>query len=253
MFRACPKCRRPLDAKAAPSICPGCGLVFAKYLAAQRGEPVRASARGTAAAEDDARWWERFVAAPPRVETWIVALRIATYAVFLAWGWRLWAMDIRTGEVGGSFMHAINLVFHEAGHVVFWPLGNFLMIAGGTLMQWLMPVAALVALHYRNRDNFGASLALWWLAISVIDAAPYAYDALHPQLVLLGGHTGDDGPHDWIEMLGDLRLLSHAQRVGHLLHWAGFALLLLANVWGALVLRRQWRNRTSEPVRDEPQ
>jgi hypothetical protein len=33
----------------------------------------------------------------------------------------------------------------------------------------------------------------------------------------------------------------------------GFALLLRANVSGALVLRRHWRNRASEPVRDEPQ
>jgi len=251
MFRACPKCRRPLDAGAAPAICPGCGLVFAKYLAAQRGEPVRVAARDAANREDDTPWRERLLAVPPRVETWIVTLRIALYAVLVAWGWRLWAMDIRTGEIGGSFTHAVNLVFHEAGHVLFWPLGNFMQIAGGTLMQWLMPVAALVALHHRNRDNFGASLALWWLAISVIDAAPYAYDALHPQLVLLGGRTGDDGAHDWIEMLGDLRLLAHAQHIGRLLHWAGFALLLLANVWGALVLRRQWRNRTSEPVRDE--
>jgi len=69
MFRACPKCRRPPDAKAAPSICPGCGLVFAKYLAAQRGEPMRAATRGAAPAEDDAPWRERCVAAPPHVAT----------------------------------------------------------------------------------------------------------------------------------------------------------------------------------------
>jgi hypothetical protein len=46
-------------------------------------------------------------------------------------------------------------------------------------------------------------------------------------------------------------LRNPARAIGHLLHWAGFAPPLLANAGGALVLRRQWRNRTSEPVREE--
>ena len=44
------------------------------------------------------------------------------------------------GEIAVSFMHGINLVFHEAGHVVFMSFGHFLHVAGGTLGQWLMPV-----------------------------------------------------------------------------------------------------------------
>ena len=246
MVAQCPKCghRQP---PGAPAICPACGLVFAKYEAAQRGEPPRRARASVAASADAAPWWEDYLAVPERVETWQVAARAALYAFFVVWGWRLWALDIRTGEIGASLTHAVNLVFHEAGHVLFWPFGEFLRIAGGTLLQWLMPVAALVALRRTAHDNFGASLALWWLAISVIDAAPYAYDARHPQLVLLHGGTGDTGAHDWVEMLGDLGLLSRAHGVGHLLHWAGFALLALANGWGALVLRRQWRSRNDGP------
>jgi hypothetical protein len=34
----------------------------------------------------------------------------------------------------------LNLVIHEAGHVVFRPFGEFLMIAGGSLFQVIVPV-----------------------------------------------------------------------------------------------------------------
>lgn len=243
MFPLCPKCRHPLDAIEAAATCPQCGLVFAKYLAAQRGEPLHV-ANEAPTPERNGPWWARFLEVPARCERWQVYGRAGIYAFFFIWGWRIGSMDIRLGEVGGSFMHAVNLVFHEAGHVLFLPFGRFLQIAGGTLGQWLMPVIVGVALHWKNRDNFGASLALWWLAVSFMDAAPYAYDAADPVLPLLGGGTGAEGNHDWIMMLSDTGMLDRAHGVGRLLHVIGLVLLLLANIWGALVLQRQFRNRT---------
>ncbi len=46
-------------------------------------------------------------------------------------------------EISESFMHRVNLVFHEAGHVIFMPFGRFLSILGGTLGQWLIPFIVL--------------------------------------------------------------------------------------------------------------
>lgn len=241
MFPVCPKCRLPLDAGAAPAACPHCGLVFAKFLAAQRGLPPR-DAPESPPREDDGEGWERFLETPAASARWQVHVRAAAWLVLSAWGWRLGFMDIRTGEIGASFMHGVNLVFHEAGHVFFMFFGRFLNVAGGTLGQWLMPVIAGVALHWKNRDNFGASLALLWLATSFLDAAPYAWDAADPVLPLLGGGTGADRDHDWIIMLGDVGLLRHAHGVGRLLQAVGWALLLLANAWGAAVLLRQYRS-----------
>jgi hypothetical protein len=222
--------------------------VFAKYWAAQRGEPPRPEADASAP-EDDGAWWERFLEVPTDNERWQVQGRAVVYAFLTVWGWRLGFMDIRSGEIGGSFAHGIHLVFHEAGHVFFMFFGPFLHVAGGTLGQWLMPVIAGVALHWKNRDNFGASLALWWLAVSFMDAAPYAWDAADPVLPLLGGGTGADRDHDWVIMLGDLGLLERAHGVGRLLHVTGWVLMLLANAWGAAVLLRQLRNRN--PIRPD--
>ena len=48
----------------------------------------------------------------------------------------------------------------------------------------------------KNRDPFGASIGLWFFGVSLLELAPYMFDALHPQLMLLSGMTGQEGRHD---------------------------------------------------------
>ena len=84
-------------------------------------------------------------------------------------------------------MHAINLAFHEAGHVIFRVLGNFMMVLGGSLMQLLIPAAVMVAFVFKHDNSFGGAVALWWLGQSAMDLAPYIYDARSGQLLLIGG------------------------------------------------------------------
>ena len=117
-------------------------------------------------------------------------------------------------------------------------------VAGGTLMQWVLPVALGAALLWKNRDPFGATFALWLLGVSVMDTAPYLYDALHPQLTLLGGGTGEDGGHDFVFLLDSVRLRHHAQWLGLLLHKLGAALMLLALGWAGWLLLLQHGRRT---------
>ena len=97
----------------------------------------------------------------------------------------------------------------------------------------------------KHRDPFGAAFALWLLVVSVMDVAPYLYDALHPQLTLLGGGTGEDGGHDFIFLLDSVGLRHQAQRLGLLLHKLGALLTLLALGWGAWLLRLQHGMRAS--------
>jgi hypothetical protein len=182
---------------------------------------------------------------PEEVERWLVIARAILFALFFLWGWSLFRLDIRTGAINASFMHLINLVFHEAGHVIFRLFGEFMGFAGGTLAQLLMPVIVGGAFHWTHRDNFGASIALWWLSVSVMDCAPYIYDALDPKLELLGGGTGKENEgHDWIYMLGELHLIQSSHGIGRAVHAIGAILMLVANAWGLLVLMRQWNNRT---------
>ncbi|WP_162232598.1 zinc ribbon domain-containing protein, partial [Methylogaea oryzae] len=173
----------------------------------------------------------RLLETPERVSPLEFRARAAAFVFFAAWGWQLAWLDIGNGAIGASFVHNILLPFHEAGHVLFRPFGEFVTYLGGTLGQLLMPVVLGVALIRERRDNFGAALALWLLGASLLDVAPYVYDALDPQLMLLSGLTGKDGDHDWIYLLGSTGLLRQAQTLGRATRWAGIVTLLCAGAW----------------------
>lgn len=174
-------------------------------------------------------------------------LRAALLLALAIWGWRLATRDITDGEVFNSFMHSILLPIHEAGHVLCMPFGEFLTIAGGSAFQVLLPLAIGIAFLIRHRDPFGAAVCLWWAGASFVDLAPYIYDALHPQLILLGGHTGEDGPHDWIYLLETLGALPRAHAWGHRAHALGALLMLLAMGWAGWILWRMQRRGAASP------
>src|SRR4051812_41064725 len=61
-----------------------------------------------------------------------------------------------------SFVHLIDLVFHEAGHPIFAPLGEFMMVLGGSLMQILVPLICAGTFLVQQEDEFGAAVCVWW-------------------------------------------------------------------------------------------
>jgi hypothetical protein len=256
MFARCPKCgHQPLPAdQSLPAACPSCGVILAKVAehATQHGRPALHRDRPAGAVQIDRKtgWRALLLHVPERVDSTLFWSRAALVAVFSIWGLWLMTRGVADGEMTQSFIHGPLLVFHEAGHVLFMPLGRWMTVAGGTLMQWLMPVLLGAALLWKNRDPFGAAFALWLLGVSVMDSAPYLYDALHPQLTLLGGGTGEDGGHDFIFLLDSVGLRHHAQRLGLLVHKLGAVLTLLALGWAGWLLLMQHGRRAGVVLRD---
>lgn len=245
MYANCPKCGHaiPEAGRAGTETCPACGLVFRKYLQARSGAAPRRPAGLPEPGENRASVLARFLYVPDRVESWRVYAGAVLYAASLFFGVRFYLMDIPEWEMAGTFLHTAMVPFHEFGHLLFMPFGEFMNIAGGSLAQWLMPLGFLALFTFKNRDNFSASLMLWWCGTQWIDLAPYAYDAKFPQIVLLTGRTGDTGGHDYIDILGDLGLLNRAHEVARVMHEFGLVLMLFAWIWGAYILWRQFRNR----------
>jgi hypothetical protein len=169
--------------------------------------------------------------------------RAATLALVTVWSLSLAAQDYRGPPTSFSFMHSILLPIHEAGHVFFRPFGEFMMMSGGSLFQWLLPFGIGVAFLVKQRDPFGAAMCLWWSGASLVDLSPYIWDALDPQLILLGGHTGEDGPHDWIYILERLGSLKRAHGWGTAAHHVGVLVMAAGVGWGASWLWRwaPWR------------
>ena len=250
-FSRCPKCAHaPLPAdQSLPAACPACGLVLAKFGAA----PLPRAPRPESTRLNEAFHWLAGCVThlPARVDATGLWLRAGALALFAVWGLRLIAMDFRIGEIGASFLHGPLLVFHEAGHVIFMILGEFVAIAGGTLMQLIVPAVLCGALLVKNRDPFGAAIGLWLLGVSLLDVAPYAYDALKPQLVLLGGHTGEEGGHDFIYLFTRMGLLPRAQGIGWLIHKLGAAVVLVSLYWAGWLLWQQRKRVAANLLLDD--
>ncbi|HSL22376.1 MAG TPA: hypothetical protein VK886_12640 [Vicinamibacterales bacterium] len=124
--------------------------------------------------------------------------------------------------IAGSFLHRVDLVFHEAGHVLFVPFGRFMTMLGGSLMQVLVPIVCAVALLKSASDRVGAAVAVWWAGQNLVDLAPYIGDARALQLPLLGGATGAEVEgHDWEAILATLGFLQHDRALAAAAHIVG--------------------------------
>lgn len=215
--------------------CLRCGVVFSKIRERRAGDGGTKAADPVAAGGKD---WPAFLKEllfpePAGANPLVVGAR-GLLLLFVA-GWSLFFLfaSVQSNAVGHSFMHMVNLPFHEAGHIIFSPFGRFIQVLGGTLGQLLMPAICAGVLLVRTRDAFGAAMALWWLAESFMDIAPYINDARDLDLVLLGGVTGREVAdyHDWEYLLRSLGLL----RMDHALAWlaqgVGIATMLAALGW----------------------
>lgn len=176
------------------------------------------------------------------VDPFSFAGRCLLFILLTVWGWRFMTASVGSNYAGESFLHLVNLPFHEAGHVFFTPFGQFMMVLGGTLGQILMPLICAGTLLVKTRDAFGASVALWWTAENFMDVAPYINDARALELILLGGVTGQEVEgHDWEYLLSSLGWLRHDHVLAHLTQWIGISLMAAALFWGGLLLLNQYQ------------
>ncbi len=233
----CPRCQKPQDDGLAE--CVHCGVVFSRYR--PRPRPV----------EREPSWLEeRMFRIDPGEDRAPVALRGAFLAILgIVTLWIL-LLPMQGPRLIGSFLHWIDLPFHEAGHVVFGPLGTFLGILGGTLGQLLVPLL-VAGVFLKQANPFGASVGAWWLGQSLMDCAPYVADARVRQLLLTTGETGqtDWEGHDWFQLLSRTGLLNHDVRIARLFWIAGAALMIMALAWGAYIVWKQWGPGTGGAVR----
>ena len=150
--------------------------------------------------------------------------------------WKVLAQGLSLGGGGVlAFIHGIDLVFHEAGHVIFGFFGEFIAVLGGSLAQVLIPVIATVA-FLRTRQWASAAVTLFWTGQSLTDVAIYAADGRARALPLLA----EGLIHDWNYILGRLGLLQSAETVGRLMFALGALTMVAAWLWLALDAWRCW-------------
>lgn len=102
-----------------------------------------------------------------------------------------------------SFLNNVNLIFHEAGHLIFMFFGEFVMTLGGSLFECLLPLLLTIP-FFISKNYFGVSFCLCWLSVALFDVSLYISDAQERALPLLGGNTS----HDWNYLLNELGVLA---------------------------------------------
>jgi hypothetical protein len=150
----------------------------------------------------------------------------------LVLGLAIWTIQFArtplSDDAMNSFLHLPDLVFHEAGHILFLPFGEFMTVLGGSLLQFLVPVVAAVA-FVRQEDLFSASICAWWAGQNLVDLAPYIADARSLSLVLLGGRTGAEVEgHDWEFILTQLRVIHLDRQIGYASYALGIGIMVAA-------------------------
>jgi hypothetical protein len=168
-MKLCPKCGH--EQNPANTECPQCGIVFEKYLKIQQARHHHNNAEPDDAEDNDGFFSSVIMYVPDTTNTVHLCGRCAVLLVIFLWGWKFILSSPGSNAAGNSFMHLIDLLFHEAGHMFFRPFGNLVASLGGSLGQLLMPCVCLIVLLLKTRDPFGASVALWWFGQNFIDLA----------------------------------------------------------------------------------
>lgn len=168
--------------------------------------------------------------------------RLASFVVLVSLSVPIFFKEDKAWVV--DFLHSINLLVHEAGHVVFRIFGNDVITSmGGSLFQCMVPLIFFFALWIKPRDLFGAAVALWWSFENVMDVVPYVADALPMKLLLINGVTGAETPyggHDWNFILCELGYIVYYEEIAHALSVIARIGIALCIMWAAWSLLYYW-------------
>lgn len=152
------------------------------------------------------------------------------------WQWRLplfavlaWQALRPLNEMGPHLFSGITFGAHEFGHLFFALFGEWMAIAGGSLMQLLVPIGA-AAVVLRSKDWFGAAVCALFLAASLGDLSWYVADASVLDLDLVS-FSSDGGEHDWNYLLGRAGLLGWDREIAGALRAIGWLLVLASSLF----------------------
>jgi hypothetical protein len=150
----------------------------------------------------------------PKLIVGILATLYFLWCVYDPFTWRL--------------LDGVDFLIHEAGHPIFHIFGEFIGVAGGSLMQVLIPLVFFIYFVY-HKHYYSASFVLFWVGQSLLNVFVYANDAVVMQLVLNSGFTGSEGSfHDWNYLLDTTGMLSHTKQVAGFIRILGTLSIFLA-------------------------
>ncbi len=124
------------------------------------------------------------------------------------------------------FIDWVNLIFHEAGHSIFFFMGEFIKILAGSGFQVALPL--LISIYFFiNKQKISGAICLLWVGQNLLNVSIYAGDAIVMQLPLLGG---DNVIHDWNYILTNLGILKNTALVASVIYNVGMLFIIIGSI-----------------------
>jgi len=188
-------------------------------------------------------WTDRLPFLAALEEEWdpVPKLALAAWVIFYA----LFLYQAARGQGILLLMDGVFVPIHEGGHLLFRFFGEFVSVAGGTILQLLVPVL-LASYFLFHRQAQGVAFCLFFMFEQFLPIARYMADARAQELPLLSIGGGEDVIHDWNYLFGKLGLLDHDIQIAGFMRFAGWMGMIGVAIW--LV----WRglNDVAQPKND---
>jgi hypothetical protein len=173
-------------------------------------------------------WTERLPVLDALNNAWLPLPRWGAACWLAFYAWFMFQL-----ERGSGFLPMIDLVFvpiHEGGHLLFGYLGHAFMIAGGTLLQLLVPLA-LATFFCLQRQIAGTAFCLFCFFEQFLPTATYMADARAQELPLITVGNPEFVEHDWLTMFSSLGVLEHDIQIASAVRIAGWIGMISVTAW----------------------
>lgn len=127
-------------------------------------------------------------------------------------------------------MDGVFVPIHEGGHLLFRFFGEFVSVAGGTILQLLVPVL-LASYFLFHRQAQGVAFCLFFMFEQFLPISTYMADARAQDLPLLTIGDAEDVIHDWNYLFGKLGVLDHDIQIARLVRFLGWLGMIAIVVW----------------------
>ena len=179
-------------------------------------------------------------------QPWAPVSKPAVIVWLVFYTWFLWTFWVDRGFL--LLFDNVNLIVHEAGHLLFGYTGShFLTALGGTVLQLIVPAG--LCFHFAlQRQPYGTAFCAFVFFQNFLGIGLYMADARSHGLALVAvGAVADESMHDWTFLFNQLGLIQYDIGFGRLTRFLGWVGMLATMGW----LLYRYRNNPSPPVFEE--
>jgi len=153
-------------------------------------------------------------------------------AVLVAWlvFYSLFLYQAARGQGILLLMDGVFVPIHEGGHLLFRFFGEFVSVAGGTILQLLVPIL-LASYFLFHRQPQGVTFCFFFMFEQFLPISTYMADARAQDLPLLTIGDAEDVIHDWNYLFGKLGVLDHDIQIAGFVRFLGWLGMIAVVVW----------------------